>query len=212
MINTIFFDLDGIIVDSEPIHAKAKKITLDSFGINYPSSIFDDFKGQPDDAFFKYVSRELDKQKRPFELFLNEKQNQFVGILPEMKLINGFFPFIEDVKSKGIKTVLVSSTSIYSLNLIDKVFHILHLFELIVTEEDTVNHKPHPAPYLKALQTLPTISADTIVIEDSPNGIISAKKAGCRVYALTTSFPKEKLVEADMIFDSYKELSGNIRI
>ncbi len=129
-----------------------------------------------------------------------------------MKLVEGFLPFIEKVRNKGIKTALVSSTSIYSFNLIDKHFTIRHLFELLVTEKDTVNHKPYPDPYIKALNTLPASIGTTIVIEDSPNGIISARTAGCKVFALTTSFPREKLVEADDIFDSYSELSKKLEL
>lgn len=107
---------------------------------------------------------------------------------------------------------MVSSTSIYSFNLIDKHFTIRDLFELLVTEKDTVNHKPCPDPYIKALNTLPASIGTTIVIEDSPNGIISARTAGCKVFALTTSFPREKLVEADDIFDSYSELSKKLEL
>ncbi|MDR1973871.1 MAG: HAD family phosphatase [Bacteroidales bacterium] len=210
MIETIFFDLDGVIIDSEPVHAKAKKFTLDLFAINYPVSIFDDFIGQPDEAFFKHVSEELDAQKRPAELFLKEKQRLFVEILPEMKLIDGFFPFFQEVKKIGIKTALVSSTSTYTFGLIDENFNIAHLFDLLITEKDTINHKPHPDPYIKALQTLPASTESTIVIEDSPNGIISAKLAGCKVFALTTSFKTEKLAEADVIFDSYAEISKRL--
>jgi beta-phosphoglucomutase-like phosphatase (HAD superfamily) len=115
--------------------------------------------------------------------------------------------FFQNVKNKGLKTVMVSSTSAYTFGLIDKYFNITHLFDLLVTEKDTVNHKPHPEPYLKALETLPASLEGTIVIEDSPNGILSAKRAGCKVFALATSFKPEKLTEADSVFGSYAELS-----
>ncbi len=59
---------------------------------------------------------------------------------------------------------------------------------------------------------LPAFIENTIVIEDSPNGIISAKKAGCKVFALNTSFPPEKLTEAVDIFDSYTELSRKLEL
>ncbi|MDR1201058.1 MAG: HAD family phosphatase [Tannerellaceae bacterium] len=207
MIKTIFFDLDGVIIDSEPIHAKAKKLTLDEYGIDYPISLFDDFIGQTDEAFFKHVSETLDTERRPIDLLLQRKQKLFVELLPEMKFVDGFLFFHQKVKEKGLKTALVSSTSSYTFELIDKIFNISHLVDLLVTEKDTVYHKPHPAPYLKALQTLPASTETTIVIEDSPNGIISAKKAGCKVFALTTSFKAEKLTDADKIFHHYSALA-----
>jgi len=207
MIDTVFFDLDGVIVDSEPIHAKAKKIILDSYSIEYPNSIFDDFIGQPDEVFFKHVYENLDKQKNPYKLLLQEKYNQFFELIPEMKLVEGFTTFIEEIKKRNLKTALVSSTSTYTFGLIDKQFHIADLFDLLITEKDTQRHKPFPDPYIKALQTLPTSVDSTVVIEDSPNGIKSAKEAGCKVFALTTSFKREKLIEADEILNNYKEIA-----
>ncbi|MDR2679981.1 MAG: HAD family phosphatase [Tannerella sp.] len=208
MIKTVFFDLDGVIIDSEPVHAKAKKITMDEFGIAYPDSVFDEFIGQTDEDFFKYVSAELDARRHFFELLLQRKNELFTDLLPEMKLVSGFPFFYRKVKDRGLKTVLVSSTSTYTLGLIDRYFNITHLFDLLVTEKDTVYHKPHPAPYLKALETLPASIESTVVIEDSPGGILSAKRAGCKVFALATSFKPEKLAEADKVFGSYTELSG----
>lgn len=210
MINTIFFDLDGVIVDSEPIHAKAKRMILDSHSIQYPDSIFDDFIGQPDEVFFKHVYENIDKQRNPYQLLLQEKNDQFFELIPEMQLVKGFTSFINEIKKRDIKTALVSSTSTYTFGLIDKHFYLADLFDLLITEKDTKKHKPFPDPYIKALQTLPASVDNTIVIEDSPNGIKSAKQAGCRVFALTTSFKTEKLIEADEIFNSYNDIAGKI--
>jgi HAD superfamily hydrolase (TIGR01509 family) len=210
MIETIFFDLDGVIIDSEPIHAKAKKLTLDKYGIGYPDSIFDDFIGKTDESFFRYVTEKLEAQGYPLELLLQKKNDLFIELLPEMKLVDGFLPFFHDLKNRGLQIALVSSTSTYTFGLIDKYFNIAHLFDLLVTEKDTVNHKPHPEPYIKALETLPALIESTIVIEDSPNGILSAKQAGCKVFAFTTSFKVEDLAKADEIFNSYDEIAQKL--
>ena len=210
MIKTVFFDLDGVIIDSEPIHAKAKKLTLDRYEISYPDSIFDDFIGKTDESFFRYVTEKLETKGYSLELLLQKKNDLFIELLPEMKLVDGFLPFFQTVKNREIQIALVSSTSTYTFGLIDKYFNIAHLFDLLVTEKDTVNHKPHPEPYIKALETLPASIESTIVIEDSPNGILSAKQAGCKVFALTTSFKAEDLVEADEIFNSYDEIAEKI--
>jgi sugar-phosphatase len=87
-------------------------------------------------------------------------------------------------------------------------YHISEKFDLVITEMDTEFHKPFPDPYLKAMEKLPADTQNLIVIEDSPNGIISAKKAGCYVYALTSSFPPNVLMEAgaDEIIESYDDL------
>jgi beta-phosphoglucomutase len=210
MIETIFFDLDGVIIHSEPVHAKAKRLTLDEYGIDYPDAIFDAFIGQTDQDFFSYVSAELDARKHPLELLLQKKNDLFIGLLPEMEFVDGFPSFFRYMRDKGLKAALVSSVSAYTLEWIDTYFDITRLFDLLVTAKDTVNHKPHPEPYMKALQALPASTGSTIVIEDSPNGIISAKRAGCKVFALATSFQMEKLSEADEAFKGYAELSARL--
>ncbi|MDR0745306.1 MAG: HAD hydrolase-like protein [Mediterranea sp.] len=98
MIETIFFDLDGVIIDSEPIHAKAKRLTLDEYGIGYPGSVFDEFIGQTDKDFFSYVFAELDARKHPLDLLLQKKNDLFIALLPEMELVGGFLPFFRSVK------------------------------------------------------------------------------------------------------------------
>lgn len=210
MYNTIFFDLDGVIVDSEPIHAKAKKITLDHFGIEYDLSLINQFKGQTDESFFKTIIEKYAVHKLDFKILLNKKQSVFLDILPEMNLVKGFNSFINLVKSSDCRTALVSSTSTFSLDLIDKEFDIKKYFEILITEEDTQYHKPHPAPYLSAFDKMKTKKENTLIIEDSPNGIQSAKEAGGKVYALTTTFTTDRLSEANQVFNGYKELSNKV--
>lgn len=207
-IKAILFDFDGVVIDSEPLHAKAKKLVLEKFSIPYPATIFDDYKGRTDKVFFDYVANSLDNNRRSSDFLQNIKKSVFEGILSELKLIDGFLIFLRKVRDKRIRTALVSSTSLYSLALVDSLYHISAMFDLVITEMDTELHKPYPDPYIKALEKLPADTQNSIVIEDSPNGIISAKKAGCFVYALTSSFPSKALMEAgaDEIFESFDEL------
>jgi len=213
-LKTILFDFDGVVIDSEPLHAKAKKIVLDRFNISYPQTIFDDYKGKTDKVFFDYVSSTLDKHRHNTDFLQNAKKSIFEEIIDELKLIDGFLLFLEKMKKMGIRTALVSSTSLYSLALVDKKYDISKMFDLVITEVDTDLHKPYPDPYLKALEILPASTESSVVIEDSPNGIISAKKAGLFVYALISSFQKNELLEAgaDEVVENYIELTQKINL
>jgi len=213
-LKTILFDLDGVVIDSEPIHAKAKKIVLEQFNITYPPTVFDDYKGKTDKVFWDYVSGNLDSRQHSAELLQDSKKLVFVEIIKELRIIDDFFFFIDIVKRKGIQTALVSSTSLYSLGLIDDLYHISELFDLVITEADTPLHKPYPHPYLKAMEILPADPPTCIVIEDSPNGIISAKRAGLFVYGMTSSFKRHQLIEAgaDVIIGSFKELLEKLEL
>ncbi|QGY44814.1 HAD-IA family hydrolase [Maribellus comscasis] len=208
MTDTIFFDLDGVIINSEPLHCKTKALALDAFQIQYPEDIFDKFKGVPEDKFFIYVSEHLDPQHRPYALLQVKRQEILADFLPELPTVEGFFDFFEFIKNKNFRKALVTSSTDQELKNIDKHLGILSLFDQIVSADLTKYHKPHPAPYLKALEIMQTKTENCVIIEDAPNGIISGKKAGCKVYALTTSFKKEELAQAgaDKIFDNYKQI------
>jgi beta-phosphoglucomutase len=212
-IKAMLFDFDGIVIDSEPLHAKAKKIVLEKFNIPCPVTLFDDYKGRTDKVFFDYVSSSLDNNRIPSDFLQDTKKSVFEGLINELKLIDGFLIFLQKVREKGIRTALVSSTSLYSLALVDRLYHISEMFDLVITEMDSDLHKPYPDPYIKAMEKLPCDSQNSIVIEDSPNGIISAKKAGCFVYALTSSFPSKALMDAgaDEIIESFNELSVKLK-
>lgn len=208
MTEAIFFDFDGVVIDSEPIHVKTKALALDAYHIKYPSDIFERYKGMPEDRFFIHVSENLDSLHRPSGLLQKTRQEILSEYLPKMPFVEGFFDFFDFVKSKGIRTALVTSSTTQELKNMDQYLNIFSLFDEVISAEATLEHKPHPAPYLKALEVMRVDNENVIVLEDSPNGILSGKKAGCRVYALTTSFSKNELAKtgADQIFDSYAQL------
>jgi beta-phosphoglucomutase len=212
--NSIFFDFDGVVIDSEPVHAKAKQLAMDKYKISYPARIFDDYKGRPDDVFFDYVSKELSSGKHSPETLYSSKKAFFEEIVGELRMIDGFLPFLEKVKAAKIKTAMVSSTSLYSFGILDKTFNMTGMFDIIITEVDTEKHKPEPDPYLKAIEKLKADRRTSLVIEDSPNGIISAKKAGLTVFAITTTFTAGILREtdADLVFDNYEELAEKLKL
>ncbi len=212
MIKTIFFDFDGVVIDSEPIHAKTKALALECYGVDYPEDIFDKYKGVPEDKFFIYVSEHLDFQHRPYSLLLKKRHEYLLEMLPEMPVIDGFFDFMEFIKLKKIRAVLVTSSTKSEIANIDKYLNLTCLFDKIISAEATPRHKPDPAPYLKALEIMDIDKEEAIIIEDSPNGIIAGKGAGCKVYALTTTFPKEELIKAgaDDVFENYKDLESFI--
>ncbi|MBM3324407.1 MAG: HAD family hydrolase, partial [Calditrichaeota bacterium] len=80
------------------------------------------------------------------------------------------------------------------------------LFDPIISAEMCQHGKPHPEPYLKALEVLNLPARECLVVENAPLGIQSAKAAGIRVAALTVTLPREYLTEADVILDHHNEL------
>ena len=83
-------------------------------------------------------------------------------------------------------------------------------FQCIVDRGSVTNFKPHPEVFLKAAAGLGSAPGECMVIEDSVNGVTAAKAAGCRVVALTTSFPRSQLTELgpDHVVDSFAEIAA----
>ncbi len=92
-----------------------------------------------------------------------------------------------------------------------KVFEMFDLqpyFDVVITGDEIQNSKPHPEPYLKTIGSLNFAAHTCVVIEDSVSGIIAAKEAGCQVVGITTSFSREKLLDAgaNIIVDNFSSL------
>jgi beta-phosphoglucomutase len=208
----IIFDLDGVIINSEDIHAKAKKKTLQQFGITYPETIFNDFKGRPDLVFWKHVALNLAHGRYTVKELDDYKRVEYFNLIDQMELVPGAMEFIAIVRSRFDKMALVSSATLPDLSVSDKKFNIIRWFDIIQLGEDTLNHKPHPEPFEKALVKLGITGSEAIVIEDSPNGILSAKTAGCYVIGITTGFNIHDLLNAgaDNVAGSFGEIAGII--
>lgn len=208
--STLIFDMDGVIINSEELHARAKRMTLHKYDISYPENIFDDFKGRPDLDFWRYVVRELSFEQYSVAGLDGYKRNVYISLADELSLVPGVMDFIRNVGPNFSRIGLVSSATRADFAVAEAKFRLQQWFDVIVLGEDTRHHKPHPEPYLKAMTLLKTRPAETMVVEDSPNGVISAKSAGCHVVAITTSFPEEQLQRAgaDFVAGSFDEISG----
>lgn len=206
-LKTILFDMDGVVIDSEKLHLHAMGLTLEQHGIEYSQTFLNDYVGRSDESFFRYVYENMDNT-HPLEELLEEKNSFFEGLLNEMEYVKGFTDFIQKVKTMKLQTALVTSSSLFTVRKVDTLLNLTSFFDLIITEEDTQKHKPDPEPYLLALENLGADHRSTLIIEDSINGIVAGKAAGCRVAGLTTSFDAHTLQDAgaDYIIDDFSEL------
>ncbi len=206
------FDFDGVIVDSEPLHAIAKRNTLDSFRIKYPRTLFADFKGRTDVDFFDYVARELAGGMASSVELGEYKQKEYIKLFEDVPLVPGIQNFIRFSRKQIKKLGLATSATGQDFSLAAKKYQLQTWFDVIITGADTKRHKPDPEPFLKAISELSVCADHVLVIEDSPNGIKSAKSANCTVVAITTSFKSNELylAGADLVVESFHELEQEL--
>lgn len=202
----ILFDFDGVVVNSEPSYEKVIKKMFKKHNVSLRQSDWASFRGLSRDGFFelvleKYIfntSRELLEEEFHQELLVEMKET--------IIYIPGFLEFYKLV-SKKYFTALVTSTSFELMDWIFKNTKIANNFSPVITADDVKNTKPHPEPFTKAAKILNIPISDCIVIEDSLNGVESAKKSGAKVIGITTGFSSSELQDADLVIDSYEELN-----
>ena len=188
------FDLDGVVVNSEPIHALAKRHILDRHSISYPATIFDDFKGRTDVDFFDHVAElasDLDT-----EVLLAEKRDRYLALFSRVELVPGFENFFRMARRRFDRLGLATSATRRDVELVMTRNRFLRSVDVIVTSDDTDLTKPDPEPYRLAVERLAVAPSATLVIEDSPNGVRSAAAAGTYVVALATAFDPADLRRA----------------
>jgi HAD superfamily hydrolase (TIGR01509 family) len=209
-IKAIIFDMDGVIVDSESIHVEAEKAACRHFGINIPHAEWDGFKGKTAIDIASYILGTYSKGDVTPPQFVERKTALYLEIAAtELAQIDGAVGFIAAARLAFNRCALTTSSNRTIQNLVFHKLHLHRLFDVVITGDEVANGKPHPEPYLKTIEKLGVLPDQCIVIEDSDNGIISAKAAGCRTIGITTSYPAERLYGygADLVVASFAELS-----
>lgn len=182
MVKACLFDLDGVVFDTEPLYTlfwrnldKRLRPNIDNF-----EHII---KGQTlVQIYDKYFAGEEEKQEEITAFLYEYEQNM------SFNYIAGFEDFVKDVRSKGIKTAVVTSSNLEKMqNVYNKYPGFKGYFDEILTSEDFEESKPLPDCYLKAAARFGVSPKECIVFEDSFNGLRSGIASGARVIGLATT-------------------------
>lgn len=213
----VIFDCDGILVDTEPLHYRAFQEVLAPLGLGHDYARYlEHFIGFDDrDAFlyaFREAGRDLDRpglqdlveaKARALDRLIARGVPTFPGVVELVRELGGLgMPLA--VASGALRREVLAFIGSLGLD---------GMFCAIVTADEVQKSKPDPETYLLALQRVGEAKGwafaegtSCLAIEDTPAGIDSAKGAGLFVIAVTNSFPKEQLREADHIVDSLSAL------
>lgn len=206
------FDMDGVIIDSEPIHIKAKMATLKDFGINETEKDInmEYYMGRNSFEFYDDVLKRHPEVKADHATMARHKHKLYVEMLekdPSIKAIKGFPELLARLKAKGYIMGIGSSSSLAMINMVVDRFGIRDYFAKLTSGEEVPQTKPNPAIYLLAAKRLGVSPEDCTVVEDANAGVQAAKAAGmyCIAYRNPNS-GNQDLSLADRIIDSYDEL------
>ena len=183
--NILLFDLDGTLVNTDPIYIKVWDLLLKKFNINCDKKFFDFFiKGKSDEIFLKYINSNL--SQKDVQEISKEKDNLFVNYLLEEKniLIEGAFDFIR--KHRHDKIAIVTSCNRHAAKSILEFTGLDRYIDILIASEDCNKHKPNPEPYINAIEYFNVSGSidNVFIFEDSYSGYSSALRTHINNIAL----------------------------
>lgn len=205
--------MDGVLVNSEPIHEKAQKIVCEQFGLDVPESISSTFKGWTEDRVYKYIAKHFGTGSTTVKNLINAKHSAFASLAHEVELMPGALDLVQYSHSMGIPLGLVTSATKADQERAFQNHNLSSYFSSIVTVEDVLCPKPDPEPFIQGSKNLGIPPSECLVIEDSKYGIQSGLDAGCHVFGLASTFTHQILEEtgAQKVFDSIPEIKSYLK-
>jgi HAD superfamily hydrolase (TIGR01509 family) len=199
--------MDGVLVDSEPLHKRAKELAFAEVGIVLPDSVYDSYKGRPDATMLPEILTARGFPTERIDELLRRKRQIYEGIEHDLQAVDGAVDFVRWAASR-YKIALATSATARNREAVLGVLGIGDLFHAVVDASGHRRPKPDPEVFLIALEKLRLQPDQCWIVEDSVNGLRAAKAAGCFSTAITTTFDKDTLVTAgaDIVVNSFSEL------
>ncbi|RKZ00492.1 MAG: phosphatase [Candidatus Hydrothermota bacterium] len=199
----VILDMDGVILDSEPIHLEATNRVLKKYGaeLSYRENL--SLQGTAEIPYWKILMERFGFSEDVKKL-IEEKEKHMFEILSRKELVpnEGLMEFLLALRKRGIPIGLASSSQLNQINFILRKLGLREFFSAITSGEEVSEGKPEPQIYLETARRLGVPPERCVAIEDSRNGLISAKRAGMKVIAYRNDFG----LDVDMKINSFLEL------
>ena len=210
LFQAVIFDLDGVLVDSEPLHEKAQRRVFARHQVDIPDDLFGRFKGKTEEAVFEYAVAHFANGRLDVATLVDEKHQVYETLLPSLTMFDGALDLLEALSAQALPLGLTTSATRANQQQVFDMFDLGRYFEVVTTVADVTHPKPHPEPYLTTARRMNVRPDACLVIEDTATGVEAARAARCTVAAVTTTFARADLIEAgaDPIVDALSELSA----
>lgn len=208
MLKAFIFDMDGVIIDSEPLHYEVDIEIMNHFGYAIKHEYLDQFVGMTNPEMWRHI-REDFKMTQNVEEIIEQQLARKIDALRALEIepIEGIRQLIVDIKSSGLMVGIASSSPRVFIEEVVSKFGIADQFDCIVSGEEVPAGKPAPDVYLEAAKELGVHPEDCLVLEDSRNGIIAAKAAGMRCIGyINLNSGQQDLSQADEIVSKISDI------
>lgn len=202
----VIFDMDGVIVDSEPRHIRSFMHIFRELGMEQTHGIdFEAYLGKSDESVWvDFVAmHQPEKSLRELQAW---KQDHLIEILHEEKPIFPGIPQLVDQLAAKVPLAVASGSLHPVIDAVLEIGGFRERFQHVVSVQDVGKTKPAPDIFLRTAELLQVDPLDICVIEDSAAGVQAALSAGMQVIAITNSLNAEQLAEATCVVESYQEI------
>jgi HAD superfamily hydrolase (TIGR01509 family) len=207
MLTAILFDLDGTIVNTDPIHYQAWQQMLGKYNIEIDEIFYKSrISGRLNPEIVKDILPELSVAEGG--KFADEKEALFRQLASHLQPLDGFTELVAWTEAHNLKRALVTNAPRLNAEFMLDVLGITAVFDQIILADDCVAGKPDPAPYQVALNKLQITAETAIALEDSPSGIRAAVGAGIRTIGIASTHDCKVLQEvgAFMVIPDFTDL------
>ncbi len=213
----VFFDLDGLLVDTEGIHVRAYEEVCRHLGIELTADYVNTFIGAPTKENIKRIMRDYNVPAERYEQILKIRYNRYTELVRKIPLspMEGAVECVLRAKEKGYRTALVtSSIREHTVAVLDNItrysdskINIAEYFDTMVFGDDIPRQKPEPDIYREAVRRFNITPDAAVALEDSEAGVTAAKTAGVHVIAVPCHNTRDQdFTRADKIVESLQDI------
>ena len=205
----VIFDMDGVLVDSQPYHFKADIDTMAEYGVIKDQKFYEAFAGTLTDNRMRTL-RDMFGLDVPAEELIEKREKMILDIMAneDIKPVSGIPELLRSIKALGLKTAVASSSGIELIKLVLDRLGIAVYFDSITSGNDVKMGKPSPDIFLLAAERIGAEPSECLVVEDSENGVKAAKSAGMKALGyINPTSGYQCLDMADFITDDFKKVN-----
>jgi HAD superfamily hydrolase (TIGR01509 family) len=213
MLRAVIFDMDGVILDSQPYHFAVEEKIFRAKGITVSIEESHSFVGMAGDRMWAAVKNKFGLKESVAELmaFDNRIRVDYFASLEDVRPMPGIIKLLEELRGNTIKIALASSSSVEVIDVFISKLGIGHYFQQIISGDFVEKGKPAPDIFIHTAQALQEPAAGCVVIEDSANGVKAAKLAGMKCIGFQNANSGDQdLSPADMVIDDLTKLTVSI--
>ncbi|HEX2997609.1 MAG TPA: HAD-IA family hydrolase [Anaerolineales bacterium] len=199
-VRAVIFDMDGVLVDSEPLINAAAIMMFEEKGLIVQPDDFLPFVGAGEE---RYIGGVAEKYHFPLDLTVAKQRTYeiYLDLVPaRLEAFPGARDFVLACRNAGLRVAVASSADRIKVAAnLQKLDLPLEFWDVVVTGEQAKQKKPSPEAFLFAARSMNVEPSECVVVEDAVNGIQAARAGGMRCIAVATTFSAERLRQADVV-------------